>query len=133
MEEQSSLRAGLRLGQHLRRHRAEREPAVDDLVRQSLGGEPAALDDRVEADLLGVADALVAVDEDPAFVEIRDVDDVTRRAQVVGEGQAPGGESVRVMEEQHLGHGNPAYWAVAAGEPSADRARAAATALPLRS
>ena len=58
-EQQGSLRAGTRLRQHLRSHHAEREASIDELVRQALSGKPTPLEDRVEADLLGVANALV--------------------------------------------------------------------------
>jgi len=53
VKQHGSLRAGTRLGKHLRRHRPEREPCIDDRVRQAVGDESAALDDRLEADLFG--------------------------------------------------------------------------------
>jgi hypothetical protein len=50
---------GTRLGQHLRRNHPERESAIDEFVWQALSGESTALEDRVEPDLLRVADPLV--------------------------------------------------------------------------
>src|SRR5205823_12143207 len=80
------------------------EPAVDELVRQALGGKPAALGDRAEADLLGVADAVVELGERPPVVEIRSVDRVPRCAKLVREGEEARGLSLRVVKEQNLGH-----------------------------
>jgi len=74
-----------RLGQHLRRHHPKRKPGIDDFVRQALGGESAALGDRVEADLLRVANALVDRGERPPVIEIRGVDGVPGRTELVGE------------------------------------------------
>ncbi|MDQ5821249.1 MAG: hypothetical protein M3540_07410, partial [Actinomycetota bacterium] len=59
VEQQGSLRTGPRLGQQLRRRHPERETRVDELARQTFGSEPGALEDRVEADLLRIAHALV--------------------------------------------------------------------------
>jgi hypothetical protein len=54
VKQQGSFRAGTRLGQHLRRHRPERQPGVHDSVRQALSGESTALDHCLEAKLFGV-------------------------------------------------------------------------------
>jgi hypothetical protein len=64
------MRARTRLGQHLRGHDPEGDPGIDDFVGQAVGGDSAALDDGVEADPLGVANALGKVGEDLAVVEI---------------------------------------------------------------
>jgi len=84
----------------LRRHHPQREADVDDFARQLLGGEPATLDDRVEADLLGVADALVELVEDLAVVEIRCVDDVSGSAECIGERMASGREPLRMWKSR---------------------------------
>ena len=103
-EQQGALGARARLGQHLSGQRAEREAGIDELVRQAVGGEPTALGDRLEADLLGVADALVEVGEGLAVVEVRGVDDVPGSSQLVGEREESAGLPVCVMEQQYLGH-----------------------------
>ncbi len=89
MKQQGSLRTGPCLGQHLRGQHPEREPRIDDFVRQAVSGESAALDDRVEADLLGVANAIGEFGKGLAVVEVRGVDDVSGSAEFVGEGEAP--------------------------------------------
>lgn len=68
----------------------DREAGVDERVRQAVGGEPALLEDRVEADLLGVGNALVDRGERSAVVAIRGVNRVTGRAKLVGEREEPG-------------------------------------------
>jgi hypothetical protein len=68
------------------------------------GGESTALDDRVEADLLGVANAVGELAEGLAVVEIRGVNDVSPSAEFIGEGEAPGRQSLCMMEEQKLSH-----------------------------
>jgi hypothetical protein len=50
-----------------------------------------------------VADAVGERGERPALVEVRCVDDVPGGAQLVGEGQAPRRESLRVVKEEELG------------------------------
>ena len=104
MQEQDSLGTGTGLGEQLRRHHAEGEPGVDDVVGQALRGQPAALEHRVEADLLRAPDALVEIVERPAFVEVGDVHHAPRGAELVGERPHPVRQPLRVMEEQHLGH-----------------------------
>src|SRR5579875_2904124 len=71
MEQQRTLRAGSRLGQHLRRKDAEREPGADEFAGQPLGGSAPALDDRIEPGLVGIADALLKGPEDPSFEQVR--------------------------------------------------------------
>src|ERR671918_823548 len=93
VEQQGSLRTGPCLGQHLRRHRAQREPGIDDLVRQAVRGHSTALDDRVEADLLRVLHAVGELREGLAVVEIREVHDVSGSPELVGERQASGRQS----------------------------------------
>jgi hypothetical protein len=90
VKEQRSPGAGARLGQHLRREHPEREPGVDDVVRQAVRGKAAALEDRAEADLFGVPDAVRELGEGPALVEIGRVNDVSGRAELLDEGEAPG-------------------------------------------
>ena len=65
-------------------------------------------DDRVEADLLGVANAVGEFGEGLAVVEIRRVHDLSGSAESIGEGEAPTGQALRVMEEQNLSHVNAA-------------------------
>jgi hypothetical protein len=108
VKQQGSLRTGPCLGQHLRRQNPEREPGIDDFVRQAVSGESGALDDRVEADLLGVANAVGEFGEDLAVVEIRRVHDVSGSAESIGEGEAPTRQALRVMKEQNLSHVNAA-------------------------
>src|SRR6266536_4932746 len=103
-EQQGSFRAGTRLGQHLRSRHPEREAGIDELVRQALSGEPTPLADRVEADLLGVANALVERSERLALVEIRGVNRVPGCAELVGERKESGCLSLCVVKEQYLGH-----------------------------
>ena len=105
MKQQGSLRTGPRLGQHLRRQHPEREAGIDDFGRQAVSGESAALDDRVEADVLGVANAVGEFAEGLAGVEIRGMNDVSGSAEFLGEREAAGRQSLCVMEEQKLSHG----------------------------
>ena len=78
VKEQGSPGARTRLGQHLRRQHTEREP--------------------------GIANAIGEFGERLAFVEIRGVNDVSGGAELIGEGAAPGGQSLRMLEQQKLGH-----------------------------
>ena len=103
-EQQRSLRAGARLRQHLSRHRPEREPGVDELVRQAVGGEATALADRPEANLRRVPDTLVEVDERLTVVEIRGMNDVPGSAELVGESEEPRRLPLRVVEKKYLSH-----------------------------
>ena len=103
-KEQGSFGARTSLGQHLRRHHPERESAVDELVRQALSGESTALEDRVEADLLRVADALVERSERLAVIEIRSMDGVSGSAEFVRERKESGCLSLRMVKKQDLGH-----------------------------
>ena len=105
MKQQRASRARSCLREHLRRHAAEREAGIDKLRRQVLGRGAAALQDRVEADLSGVVNALVDRVEGLAVVEIRRVNDVPCSPELVGERDNPGSQALRVVEEQHLGHG----------------------------
>src|SRR4029453_16239091 len=91
VEKESSLgtRPGLR--QRLRRHDAEREAAVHELVREILGCGAPALEDRAEADLTGVRDAVVDRVEGLALKEIGRVDDVARGSKPVRERHDAGG------------------------------------------
>ena len=104
MKQQRSLGAGPRLGQLLRRQHAEREPGVDDLVRQVFSGKLAAFDDGVEADLFGVGDAVVQAGEGLAVVQVGHGHLVAGPAQLVCELADPGGEALGVMEQNDVGH-----------------------------
>jgi hypothetical protein len=103
-KEQGSLHAGTRLGQHLCRHHPERESAIDEFARQALSRESTTVEDRVEPDLLGVADTFVERSECLAVVEIRGVHSVCGRAEFVGERKESRCLSLRVVEQQYLGH-----------------------------
>ena len=59
----------------------------------------------VEADLLGIGDTVGEPSEGFSVVEIRGVNDVSGSAELIGEGEAAGRQSLRMMEEQKLGHG----------------------------
>ena len=104
MKQQGSLRTGPDLGQHLRGQHPEREPGVDDAIRQAVRSKATALDDRIEADFLGIANAVGEVGEDLAVLEIRRVHDVSGSAESIGEGEAPARQAQRVMKEQNLSH-----------------------------
>jgi hypothetical protein len=104
VKQQGSLRTGPCLGQHLRRHHPEREAGIDDFVRQVVSGESTALDDRVEADLFGVVNAVGEFGEGLTVVEIWRVHDVSGSAESIGEGEAPGRQALSMMEEQNFGH-----------------------------
>ena len=67
-------------------------------------GEPPALDDRVEADLLHVTRALVDGAERHAVVEIGHGDLMPGGAQLVGEVADAVGEALAVMEQDDVGH-----------------------------
>ena len=104
-EEQRSLGTWSRLGQLLCCHDSEREPGIDELVRQAGRREPAALLNRPEANLLRVADALVEVGEGLAVVEVGRVNDVAGGSQFVREREEALSLALGMMEEQDLGHG----------------------------
>jgi hypothetical protein len=97
----------------------EREPGIDDLVRQDVSGESTALDDGVEPDLLGVANAVGEFDEGLAVVEIRGVNDVSGGAELIGEREAPRRQSLCVMEHQNLSH---VGWSLARTNPLVEKA-----------
>src|SRR5258708_22461 len=99
-EEQRSLRTWPCLGQLLRRHHSEREPGIDKVARQAFGRTATALRNRLEADLLRVADALVEVGEGVAVVEVGRVDNVSGGAQLVGECKETLRLPLCVMEQQ---------------------------------
>src|SRR5439155_14617473 len=106
-EQQGTFGARARLGQHLSGQRSERESGIDELVRQAVGCESTALADRVEADLLGVADAVVELGEGLAVVEVRGMNDVSGSPQLVGKREESARLTVCVVEEQYLGHEAP--------------------------
>src|SRR5207302_6836777 len=91
---------------------AQREAGVDDLVRQGVGGTPAALNDRIEAHFLGVADSVRQLGENPAFVEVRGVHDVSGCAESIGEADAASRQTLRMMKEKDLSQGDPALCGV---------------------
>src|SRR5439155_23428575 len=107
VKQQGTLGARARLGQHLSGHRSERESAIDELVRQAVGGESTALPYRREADLLREADTLIEVGEGLAVVEVRRMNDVSGSSQLVGEREEPAGLTLCVVEQQYLGHDAP--------------------------
>src|SRR5216683_2679392 len=104
MKQQGSSRSWPGLGEHLRRQHTQREAGIDDFIRQAVGGTLAALDDRVETDVLRVANAFGELGEGLSVVEIRREHDVSGSPEPVGESQAPTGQAVGVMKEQNLSH-----------------------------
>ena len=104
MKEQRSSRAGPRLGELLGRHDTQREPAVDELGRQSFGRGLAAFEHDAETHLLRVADPIVELRKRVAVVQIGGVNHVSRSPQPVGERVEPLGLPLCVMEQQDLGH-----------------------------
>jgi hypothetical protein len=58
-----------------------------------------------EADLLRVRHSLLQRCVRPTAVEVGDVHCVTGRPQLVGERANSGGQTLSVVEEQHIGHG----------------------------
>jgi hypothetical protein len=56
-----------------------------------------------------VVDAVVEGSERLAVVEIRGVDDVSDRAELVGKREEPGRLSLRMVKEQYVGHGERGY------------------------
>ncbi|MDQ3809903.1 MAG: hypothetical protein M3336_06385 [Chloroflexota bacterium] len=56
-------------------------------------------------DLLGIGNAVGKVGEGRAVVEIRGVNDVSRGAEVIGEGETPRRQSLCMLEERQLSHG----------------------------
>jgi len=72
------------------------------LSRRAVRGELSALNDGVEAGLLGIAKAGGEVGEGLAVVEIWGMHDVAGRAEVTGERETPRRQSLRMMEQQQL-------------------------------
>jgi len=105
VEQEGAPGAWTRLGQHLRRHAPEREPGVDEVLGQVFGSHLAALEDGVESDQLRVGHAVLDLVEPLALVQVRGVDDMPGRAELVGERDHPGGQTLGVVEEQDLSHG----------------------------
>jgi hypothetical protein len=103
-------RARTRLCELLRREDAERETAVDELVRQRLRGALATGENLVrKPEFLGVAHPLLDRRERPAVKEIWRVDGVAARPQLVREGVEASGLTLRVVEQQHVGHLSSLY------------------------
>ena len=73
------------------RSSAVRTPRSRDLVPPGAVDERHALVDRVER---------------PAVEQVRRVDGVAGGAQLIGEGDDAGGQPLRVVEQQDLGHGD---------------------------
>jgi hypothetical protein len=92
------------LGEELRRHAAEREARVDELVGQTFCRCAAAIEDRPEADFARIADAVVDRVERVAVVEIGGVDRVSGCAQLVGERLDAVRQSLRMVEQEYLRH-----------------------------
>jgi len=86
------------LGEPLRWHHPEREAGIDELGRQAIGGESTAFSKGVEAELLGVANALVEGRERLAVVEVGGVNDVSGSSQLVSEREESGCLSLCVVK-----------------------------------
>ena len=78
VEEQRAARAGTRLRELLRREDAEREAAIDELVRQGVRLAYASLDEVLESDLARMCDALLDRAERTAVEKIGRVHPVIR-------------------------------------------------------
>ena len=107
-EEQSAPRARPRLRQLLGRQHTERQAGVHQIAGQSFDRLDAAPDHLVgRADLLRVAHSLVKGGEGAAVEQVGRVHGMPGAAQLVGEGDDAGGQSLHVVEEHNLGHLRP--------------------------
>jgi hypothetical protein len=104
VEQERTARAGTRLRQLLRDRLAERETRVHELVRQVVRGSDASLLQRIEALLLDEPHALVYRPEGSTVEQVRHVDGVAGRTQLVGEGGDARCHALGMVEEQDLGH-----------------------------
>src|SRR5579864_327128 len=105
IEQQRAPRARPRLRQLLGREHAEREAGVDQPAGQFFDGLFAAPDHLVgEADLLGIAHPFLKGAEGTALEQVGRVHRVPGATQLVGDRDDAGGQSLRVVEEHHLGH-----------------------------
>jgi hypothetical protein len=77
---------------------------MNDLVRRPFHGKSAPLAERVDADLLGVGDALVERGEGSSFIEIWGVDGMSGDAKLVCKCEESNRLTLSVMEEYDLGH-----------------------------
>ena len=104
VEEQPAACARARLRELLRRQHAERETAVDEIVRQSIGLAHAAVEDLHEPDFVHVRETLLDACERLALEEIRRVHRVTRPSQLVRERMEARRLALSMVEEQYVGH-----------------------------
>jgi len=104
VEQQRSSRARARLRELLRRHYAEREAGVDELVGQRVRGVHPAFDHRAETDLSGVRETLVDRAEGATVEEVGGVHRVAGASQLVREGVEARGLTLCMVEEQYLCH-----------------------------
>jgi hypothetical protein len=104
MKEQGAPGAGARLGQLLRRHHTQREPGMDDLAGQPIGGTQTPLEDGVEADLPGIANPVGELVEGLAVVEVGDMHDVSGSTELIGEGLNARRQAMCMVEKQKLSH-----------------------------
>jgi 4-carboxymuconolactone decarboxylase len=108
IEQQRPARSRPCLRQLLGREHAEREPGVYQFGGQPLHRPGPARDHLVgKADLLRVPHPLLEGGEGPALEQIGHVHGVAGAAQLLGEGDDAGGQSLRMVEEHYLGHGYP--------------------------
>ena len=106
VEQERPAGAGPRLGELLGNRHAERKAGIDQLGRQAVGSADAALPERIEA--LGVDERHALVDrvERSTIEQVRHMDNVAGRTQLVGECADAGRDALGVVEEQNLGHGD---------------------------
>src|SRR5581483_9540557 len=100
VEEQRAAGSGPRLRELLRRQNAEREPGVDEVRRQLVGGTDAALAQFVESGPADIGKSLVDGREYASTEQVGGVDRMAGRAKIVGEPAHAGRQSL-CMVEQH--------------------------------
>src|SRR5580700_8104264 len=108
IEQQRPARSRPCLRQLLGREHAEREPGIYQVAWQPLYGPGPARDHLVgKADLPGISHPVLEGGEGPALEQVGRVHGVAGVAQLVGEGDDAGGQSLRMVEEHYLGHDYP--------------------------
>ena len=104
VEEEGSCGPWTGLRQHLGRPRAQREATVDQRVRQAFGDLAASVLERTEPDLPSIRDPLVEAGKGLSLVQVRRVDLVPRRAEIISKFADAGRQALGVMKQQDFGH-----------------------------